>query len=376
MAVMLGRQLGVLIALTMALMLAACISLDERSSNNTDSSDADVQLTPTAQPDPTVPAPTAVPSGGLLIIDGITMRQVVLWDTDLPAEYAASDTALYRRTTARNWDRVGALPVNGQIIADPSDPDYLYLGDHPPCLAEDEPVPFFRSTDGGETWQEVEDAINTRPILVWPDDHDVIIGSRCGLAISLDRGRTWDRHLPDSEFDLTRLIVTQIGLFGVFTGEQEVSYLRQIDIEDPENPEFREPIISFWGPGAIHATGDRILVGEPGGVHFSDDGGRTWSTSREGLEDVIASVDPQEEEIPESEIEAGLGIYALQPHPSTPERIFLGTIRGVYLSEDGGQSWGQIPEVDEQTVRDLQFSMGGSILYATTDRGVIVLHNP
>lgn len=370
----LGQQLGVLIALALVVVMSACVST--RDEHAGPASDDDVIETPGAISDSTVPPPTTIPSGSFLKVDGIAMRQVVLWDSELPAEYMASETSLFRRTESRHWERIGALPVNGRILADPSDPDTLYIGDHPPCPPEGDPVPFHRSFDGGQTWQAVEDAVNIRPILVWPDNHNVIVGSSCGLAISQDRGETWERHLPDSEFDLTRMIVTQIGLFGVFRNQEEIRSLRQIDIDDPDNPEFREPIASFWGSGAIHATGDRILLGESSGVHFSDDGGRTWSTSREGLEDVIASVDPQEEDIPDSAIEAGLGIFAIQSHPRNPDRIFLGTVRGLYLSEDGGPSWGRVPDIDEHTVRELQFAMDGSILYVTTDDGVIVLHNP
>jgi photosystem II stability/assembly factor-like uncharacterized protein len=372
----LGRQLSVLLLTGLVIFAAGCVSIDTRENGIDDEQAAEETVEPTSSPEATAPSPTAVPSGGFLKIEGLVARQVVLWDTELPAEYAASEATLFRRSDSRNWHRVGDLPVDGQILADPADPDNLYIGDHPPCLSEGEPVQFHRSSDGGATWQEVEEAVNIRPILVWPEDHDVIIGSRCGLAISQDRGETWERHLPDSEFDMTRVMVTQIGLFGVFTSEREVSYLRRIVLDDLDNPEFEEPIISFWGPGAMNATGDRIIVGEPGGVHFSDDGGRTWSTTREGLEDVVASVDPLEEDVPESELEAGLGIHTVLPHPTSSDRIFLGTIRGLYLSEDGGQSWGKVADIEDRTVRSLSFSMGGSILYVVTDEGVMVLHNP
>jgi hypothetical protein len=361
-----------LLPLSFLLVLASCVSIDERA---VDDSMDPVEITTT--PHATVPPPTPVPSGGFLKLDGLTTRQVVLWDIELPAEYARTRTSLYRRASNRNWTRVGDLPTEGHLLADPSDPELLYIGDHPPCLSEADPIPFYRSTNGGQTWEQIPDVHNIRPILVWPQDHDVIVGSQCGLAISQDRGQTWTRHLPDSEFDLTRLAVTQIGLYGVFTSESAVSYLRRLRLDDPNQPEFDEPVISFWGPGAIHATGDRILVGEPGGFHFSDDGGRTWSTTREGLDGVIASVEPLEEDIPETELEAGLGVFALQPHPASPSRIFMGTIRGLYISEDSGRSWGRTSEIDEQiVVRELDFAMGGAILYVTTDDGVIVLHNP
>lgn len=321
-------------------------------------------------------SPTPMPSGSFLQIDGAMVRQVVLWDDELPAEFAATRFTLYHRTDARSWSRVGSLPAEGRVIADPSDPEMLYLGDHPPCLRESEPIPFHRSFDGGQTWEELPDAANIRPIMVLPEDPDTIIGSRCGLAISRDRGETWERHLPDSEFDLTRLTATQVGLYGIFTSQDQHSYLRRIDLEDPDSPEFQEPIINFWGRGAVHATQERILVGEPSGVHLTDDGGTTWNFTREGLEDVVTTVNPLEEPIPDAELEAGIGIFALLPDPEDSARIFLGTIRGLYLSEDSGQTWGKIQEVGDYEIIQLNFALGDAVLYVTTTDGVIILHNP
>jgi hypothetical protein len=327
-------------------------------------------------PTPTQPPATPVPSGSFLRIDGVAVRQVVLWDDDLPAEYAATRFTLYHRADVRAWSHVGNLPAEGRIIANPVNPDTLYLGDHPPCLREGEPQPFYRSFDAGKTWERMDEASNIRPIIVWAEDTETVIGSRCGLVISRDQGETWNRYLPETEFDLTRLTATQIGLYGIFTAQNETSYLRRIDLDDQAAPEFGDAILSFWGRGVVHATSERIIVGEPSGVHLSDDGGRTWSFTREGLEDVVASVNPLEESIPDRELEAGIGIYSLLPHPQDSSRIFLGTIRGLYLSEDGGQSWGKIPEIDDHEIHQLNFAMGGAILYVTTTEGVIILHNP
>jgi hypothetical protein len=51
-------------------------------------------------------------------------------------------------------------------------------------------------------------------------------------------------------------------------------------------------------------------------------------------------------------------------------------VRGLYLSEDGGQSWGRQSEIDDVPVRELQFALEGAVLYATTPDGVVLLHNP
>jgi hypothetical protein len=195
-------RLPVLLIALLAIAIAGCgpLNIDRDDAAITPEPTAespqqpDPEPTPEPEPTPTPepeeqPAATPIPSGSFLLADGIRVRHVVLWDSGLPAEYATTQYLLYRRAESRTWRRVSALPVQGSIAIDQNDPETLYIGDHPPCLRDGEPVPFYRTTDGGQTWEQIPDVDNIRPILVWPENSDVIIGSRCGLAISQDRGR-------------------------------------------------------------------------------------------------------------------------------------------------------------------------------------------
>jgi hypothetical protein len=339
------------------------------------SDEPDAEETPEPEPTPS-PIPTPIPSGSYLLVNHLRVHQVVVPDDDLGAEYAKTRFTLYRRVDGRTWRLVSVLTTPGELVADRGDPETLYYGDHAPCLSGGDSIPFLKSVDGGITWREIEDAHNIRPLVVLPEDPDVVIGSRCGVAISQDRGETWEVHYPPTGFDVTMLQHTSIGLYGVFTSEGGTSHLRLIDMTDPLEPEFREPILDFWGSGVVHATRERLYLGESRGVHFSDDGGRTWSFSREGLQDVTISVDPAQESIPDDEIERGFGILAIRPHPGDASRIFIGTVAGLYLSEDWGQSWGRIQEIEPVEIRELRFGMAGGILYVTTPDGVVILNNP
>src|SRR5580693_5904092 len=70
-----------------------------------------------------------------------------------------------------------------------------------------------------------------------------------------------------------------------------------------------------------------------GQVAFSDDLGATWSARSQGLPD-----EP---------------VYTVALTPGRPERLFAGTLTGVYGSEDGGASWrpltGALPELQKVT---------------------------
>ena len=109
---------------------------------------------------------------------------------------------------------------------------------------------------------------------------------------------------------------------------------------------------------------------------MSTDGGKTWSFSRSGLESVTVSVNALVEPIPNEELSRKFGIYSLAVDPQQPSRIFAGTIRGLYVSQNNGASWSRVTQVDEIPAQKLAFGLNGGTLYVTTDNGVFVIRNP
>jgi photosystem II stability/assembly factor-like uncharacterized protein len=101
-----------------------------------------------------------------------------------------------------------------------------------------------------------------------------------------------------------------------------------------------------WQPGGgglcLHSIA--TWPGDPGrlavaisaaGVWLSEDGGETWRQGNEGL---VARYAP-EDAPPE---EAGLCIHRLHRAPLRPERLFMQFHGGVYRSDDAGESWNDI----------------------------------
>jgi hypothetical protein len=336
--------------------------------------------TPTTSPSPAEPTPLDSPGlvagGSYLEIEGTRPHQVVIPDSDFPAEYAVTASGVYRSSFTSSWIKVSDKGGSERIIADPIDSDFLYRGDHPPCARGGEPVPFETSADGGTTWTTIPSGENVRPLIIEPTNTDVIYGDNCSLTISVDAGQTWTTHQPVPSFDLSSLSLAGDQLYGIYTSEGGTSRLVVTDVTDPANPTTGAPLLEFWGGGAVIVSPDRVVVGESHGVHVSNDGDRTWTFSRAGLEQVTVSVDARTEPIPTNEISTEFGIFAVAVHPANPDQILAGTIRGLFRSEDGGQAWSAIPEVGETRVRDLAFANGGDQLYVTTNDGVVVIENP
>ena len=202
----------------------------------------------------------------------------------------------------------------------PSDPDVVYAG---MCrerrnINEGRADPSFgvyKSTDGGRTWREANDAHtarrNVNAIVVDPQDANVVYAGtvKGGIYKSTDGGQTWQ---PINQ-----------GL--------RVLDIRALAI-DPQDP-------------------DVLYAGaENGGVYKSTDGGRTWRLSSNGM-------DPQ------------AAIRAIVVDPTNPQIVYAADLRtGVYRSDDGGKFWVRITEgLRTRAVKALAISADGKVLYAATE---------
>ncbi|MDI3341810.1 MAG: exo-alpha-sialidase [Sphaerobacter sp.] len=337
--------------------------------------------TPTTGSEGTTPTPTSEASPDRttvtpLTIDGAPVVEIAVPAPGLDIVYAVAGNALYRRDNGGEWTKMSAGATEAHILVDPTHPDILYRGDHQPCARGGDAVPFERSVDGGRTWETIPGAENIRPLVIDPLDTNRLYGESCQLAISIDGGETWAISRPVAGFDVSSLGLLATQLYGVFTSEGGTSRVVALDVSTPTSPVTGPALLEFWGGGALYASLDRIIVGEPHGIHVSTDNGATWSFSRTGLEDVTLSVNALVQPIPQEEQARGFGIFALAVDPRQPERIYAGTIRGLYRSEDGGTTWERVPEVPEVKVRTLAFARGSKLLYATTDEGALEIANP
>ena len=72
-----------------------------------------------------------------------------------------------------------------QIRIDPTNPEIAYQGG----------APFFKTTDGGKTWNAVQGIPHSDHHAIWIDPRDskhLVIGNDGGIDVSYDRGETWE----------------------------------------------------------------------------------------------------------------------------------------------------------------------------------------
>jgi photosystem II stability/assembly factor-like uncharacterized protein len=209
----------------------------------------------------------------------------------------------------------------------------------------------FKSTDGGETWTEINNGlktalINIHRIAVHPTNPDIVyIGTwKDGVFKTTDGGASWAlKNNGLASADVRSLAI------------------------DPQNPE-----VLYAG------------LGEGAGVFKSTDGGELWSAANTGIDLVCPSY-----LLPIGRVQQGVSLeppprrfvgtdYYVVPwtsiwdiaiDPSDPQTLYAADhASGVYLSTDGGAAWTPINEgLSTRAVTALAISSDGKVLYAATE---------
>jgi hypothetical protein len=306
-------------------------------------------------------------------VDGDPITQLVPAVPGAGALFAVGGEGLYRGDAAGvKWELVGEVPPAGEIVASADGAEILLAGSTPSCGRGDGGTPLSRSTDGGATWNEVSDVADIRPLAIWGED-ELALGADCaGLQVSTDNGDSWvpvDGLESGREITAFAVVVGDEGrrvLVGS-TGEGGTSQLFEIDMSDPAAPEVSEPLKEYFGLGAVAGIDEQRFLAGPEGVWVSDNRGDEWTLSASGLEDVVLSVDPLLEPIPEEEMERGFGLRSMATDPANTDQIALGSVDGVYLSDDGGEAWTGLDGIEGEIERIVISETGGLVFVQAED---------
>jgi photosystem II stability/assembly factor-like uncharacterized protein len=156
----------------------------------------------------------------------------------------------------------------------------------------------FRSTDGGETWEDIKQGteFDSHSVTVMPDDPNVVIStSGTGIYKSIDGGDTF----VDANNGMTQRYMTQIAVHPA------------------------RPRVLLTAAAAVPPPGWRRPEGAAAGFYRSDDQGESWQRLHGGLPDHISAA---------PRIVAG--------DPETQGTFLVGMQDGtVWMTEDWGESW-------------------------------------
>ena len=219
------------------------------------------------------------------------------------------------------------------MAAAPGDPQIVYIGySHDRCPRGiwfncANPYPwFFRSSDGGYTWERAPDGPWTGGLLqlaIHPENSRFIYAATgSGLYKSQDSGDTWQR------LDAFETVITEAPHTGL----------------DPAlDPNIvLDVILDPFDTNVLYAATARA------GVFKSQDGGETWVQASAGM-------DPNE------------SVMDLEPDPNRPGVIYAATDQsGVFVTTDSGQMWTNISgtEIYGKRTKVVKLNQDGTVLYA------------
>lgn len=313
------------------------------------------------------------------MLNGEVVQQIFLPDPEQGARYALTPDWLYVWRN-REWVATATENSGRVLLVDPNNTERLFRGDHPGCGSgqDAEPIPFEVSEDGGETWTAKPNGVNIRPLAVDPVFRQVLYGTDCSLTISTDLGETWTSFEPLANYEIVDLVVVGERLLVLGISTQGKSQIRELRLTTPDDPQISDAIFQVEGRAALDADPGRLVIGARDGVRVSMDGGQTWAFSRNGLESVTVAPDDtatREPWVQRPHSRFGIQVVVIDPYRTN--RIFAGTVRGLYISQDNGGTWDYYRVIDDRSViLDIQFAHGGVDIFVTTDSGVVSVPNP
>lgn len=183
----------------------------------------------------------------------------------------------------------------GSVVVNPNQSTQLFMANSAGDL--------WRSDNAGTSWTQLKRfSQSVRVVTVHPKNKNLIyVGLRKGgLWKSMDAGQTWE------QLDLKK-----------YRGAEEVYQV------------------------VVDAATDTVLIGTNYGILHSGDSGLNWDAFQ-----LLTS--PNETQI-----------ISLAVNPQNPKRVYYGTPKGFYRSEDGGQTWSTKKIPTSRVVKSLYIDTTG-----------------
>jgi hypothetical protein len=343
---------------------------------------------PTATPTRIVRPPSPTPTQpsrffDLARIDGAPLRNVI-GDRLSSTLYAYTfNGRLYRSANdGTSWQLVSTDPAVDDFLMSAANPNVLYSGAGSRCtgLAQP-PQPMYKSTDGGVNWRRLPAADNLRPLLAHPGDPNRLFAAGCDAPyLSTDGGLTWVAKHDQSPDDLWAtyrvlamdssalvssaqpngatwgpIIAGGVAADGsgvvLFTNDEGDHWVRLTPNVYPAS----------WGMTALAVdlyTEGLVAFAEPRSVWQTSNYGVNWQITSKGLETVA-----------QRDLAGALfGLHDLAYHPSG--RLYLATVRGLYVKPFTGQMWSKISETSFDNVSIT------NLLYTETNLNQFWLNTP
>lgn len=268
---------------------------------------------------------------------GGDVRSLVIDPNDPNRLYlGTNDGQIYRSTDAANtWVRLLSFHHPGyvvdRLIVDKKNTKTIYV----PLwsIANDEDGTIYKTTDGGDTWQELTGmrGHSVRALALAPTDSNFIISAAIdGAFRSLDGGATWERITPKDHPDLKRFhsIAIDNDPSIIYLGTEHLPWRTENGGKDwfcvkGHPTEKKQQFIDDSDIFTIivdSQDSNLLFASACSGIYTSTDRAATW-TKYQGIPFTSRRT------------------HTIYPDPTTNQVLYSGTTEGLWKSTNGGQNW-------------------------------------
>lgn len=255
---------------------------------------------------------------------GETVVEIALHPTKPNILYIATNDYIFKsRDEGQTWEAVSKGMTHSRVIALAVDPllsANVYAGTKGDAV--------FKSFSGGQQWQSMGTGLGGVTITSVVHELKFVPGSSQHLFAATSMG------VFETENGGTNWIKRMEGM-------TEVLMVVSVDV-DPKQPQ-------------------TLFAGTSGGMYRSTDGAKMWTKVNHGLvpPDVLKS-------------SRALSVVKVKIDPHHPKTVYTATLKGLFRTSDGGESWQRIGEsLPDQFFSDLILdSEQPDVLYVASRKGI------
>ena len=269
------------------------------------------------------------------------------------------------------------------VLINPRNPDIMYAstGIFDREAYEDKPTGVLKSTDGGETWRQINHGIDNLFVGyldMHPNNPDILFAAAGNcippwqdgrIYCTTDGGEHWETVLKGDRFSVVTISPANPR---VIYAASDPAFYRSDDGGDSWQRFTIAKGRQFWGPPGMKSGQPIGIVADPddpmtvyvnnytGGVFKSSDGGKTWVDWSNGY--------------------TGIDMYTVVTYPANPNIVYAGSRSGISSSHDGGGGWSGLiysdfPGYAEATAIAVNPQNPMEILAGATQNAIILSSN-
>lgn len=246
----------------------------------------------------------------------------------------------------------------GSIALDPVNTNIIYMGfGHGPSLEGTQVVQnlkwsgdIYKSSDKGETWTVISslgEGAKIRHIEVI-SSNTIYISTNSGLFKSEDAGKSWKKILNISTKstathpDNPEIVYVAAGEEGVYksldSGKQWTKIIKGLTLGKGTNPplttdNYTQIVVDTKNSNILYLINS--TWGSGGGVYRSSNSGNSWEKITKWQWERNANIEV-------AWLESSRRVNAIAIDPQNTNRIFIGTSKYIYKTENKGNSWQQL----------------------------------